>query len=277
MESGTSETEGSHKHMASKLKSPSQGPESNTMDSFQDGGQSNLDRSRGEFVSNMDGPHTNSNVNNYPQGGPDQSMPNDNFGKMNDSIPAPQVSNYNANFGRGGFPMGDQHGGHPSSSSSNDYGQQNSQFSNYGQGNMHQGYSPAGRGDMMGPRPGMGGSGMGMMSPNYHSGQQRVGPGMPQQGGPTPTLNQLLQQNASPGRAYQPGYGEYPGSQGKGMNDSPNAAPGYNNSQSWQSPQRPPVSPYQQQQMHGNQPFRNQVSLTPCQINIINVDNQVLL
>ena len=236
-----------------KVKSSNAGSESNTMDSFQDGGQQNmnLDRSQSDYVPPMDGPRANSEHNNYPHDSEEQSSGRTEYGKVNDNIP---TSQYNSGFNRGNFGMGDQHGGLPSSSSG-EFPQQNSSFSQYGQPNMRSGYPQPSRQGPMPPRGGMTGGGMNMMPPNFNSGQPRMmsGPSIQQQqSGPTPTLNQLLQ-NASSQR-YPGGYGDYGMGQQKGMNDVANS-PGFNQSGSWGQPR--PGGGYPP--MPGNQPFRSQV------------------
>lgn len=239
----------------SKLKSSNTGSESNTMDSFQDGGQQNmnLDRNQSDYVSGMEGPHVNSDVNNYSHDSEEQGPGNHEYGKMNDNIP---TSQYNSGFNRGNFGMGDQHGGLPSSTS-NDFPQQNSHYPQYGQANIRSGYPPPSR---QGPMPGRPGGNMGMMPPNFNSGQQRVmsGPSIQQQqGGPTPTLNQLLQ-NVSTQR-YPGGYGEYGTGPQKAVNDV-SSSQGYNQPGNWGQQGRPGSG--MNYQMPGNQPYRNQVCMT---------------
>ncbi len=260
MENSSSEVDSDVIRMNSKLKSPNPGADSNTMESFQDGGQQNinLDRNQNDFLSTMEGPHMNSDMNNYSQGSENQGMANDSFGKINENMPSSQHANYNSGFNRGNFGLGDQHGGLPSSSSS-EFPQQNSQFSQFGQQNMRSGYPQTSRSGAMTGRPGMGGGSIGTMPSNYLAGQQRMmsGPNIQQQSGPTPTLNQLLQ-TANPSQRYQggggAGYGDYNMGQQKDMSNTP----GYNSNWNGAQQQRPAMSPYQQQ-MSGGQQYRNQV------------------
>ena len=261
----SSELESDGIMMNSKLKSPNHGAESNTMDSFQDGGQQNMnsDRSRNDFLPNFDGHHVNSDMNNFSQGTGEQGLSNDSFGKMNDNMPRSQAPSYNSNFNRGNYTMADQHGGLPGSEGG-DFPPENNQFSQFGQQNMRQIFPQTSRSGPLPGRPGIVGSNMSMMPSNYNSGQQQRhpigGPGIQQQGGPTPTLNQLLQ-NANSNQRYPAGYGEYGLGQQKGGPADIPSNPSFNNPQGWTGQRGPSnMSPYQQQQhMTGNQSFRNQV------------------
>ena len=166
------------------------------------------------------------------------------------------MANYNSNFTRNNYGMNDQHGGMANNNA--DFSPQNSQYNQYGQGNMPPGYSPGPRGGPMPSRPGMPSGNMNMMGQNYTPNQQRFpmsGPSIQQQGGPTPTLNQLLQ-NPNAAQRYQAGYG-YPDGPQKGSGDMTNQ--GYNPQGGWGNQQRPSMNPYQQQQMQGNQGYRPQV------------------
>ena len=154
-----------------------------------------------------------------------------------------------------------QHGG--MANAGNDFPQQSSQYNQYGQQNMRPGYPQnpnLQRGPSLGNRPPMGGSGMGMMPPNFNHGQphgpQRFmsGPNIQQQVGPTPTLNSLLQ-NQNPGQRY-PGYpSDYNMGPQKGGSEMGNSQ-AFNGPQGWGGPQQRPY----QGQMQGNQPYRNQVN-----------------
>ena len=262
----TSEVESDGIMMNSKLKSPNHGAEHNTMDSFQDGGQQNmnLDRSRNDFLPNQDGNHMDSEMNNYPPSSGEASIGNDNFGKMNDSLARSQAPSFNSGFNRGNYTMAEQHGG-LTANEGGDFPQQNNQFSPFAQQNMRPGFPQTSRAGPLPGRPGMPGNNVGMMPSNFNSGQQQrpimSGPSIQQQGGPTPTLNQLLQ-NANSNQRYPGMYGDYGMSQQKGGPGDMSNNPPYNNPQ-WgpQAQQRGPnggMNPYQQH-MAGNPAFRSQV------------------
>lgn len=269
METSNLDENNDHAMMNSKLKSSNQGQDSSSgIDSYppdwQDGGNeaNAMERRQGDFTPNLDGTHMNSDMSKFGQGPPDQNMVNDNYGKMNETMPQQSMSNYNNAYGRHTYqtnPESTQHGGVPNSGNP-DYSQQNNQYGPYSQQNMRPGFSQGPRGPHNMPvRPNMGMGGVGMMPPNYPSSQQRLlsGPSIQQQGGPTPTLNQLLQ-NANSNSRYQGGYSEYPGQQkGSGQDMS---APGYGGTQGWNGdqPPRQGMNPYQQS-IPGNQPYRAQV------------------
>ena len=245
----------------SKLKSPKQGNESNTMDSFQDGGQQNMNSEhshQNDYPPNLDGPHVNSDFNNFSQGAGDQGIGNENFSQMNESLPNAQIQGYNPGFNRGNFGMGDQpqHGGMVGTGAGNgDFSSQNSQYNQYGGQNMRPGYQASPRPSTLSGRPVMGSPGMNM-PPNYNAGQQRFmsGQSISQQGGPTPTLNQLLT-NSNTGQRFQGGYGGYGMDQQKDTGEMTGNPP--YNTQNW-GPQQRGMTPYQHQ-MGPNQPYRHQV------------------
>lgn len=232
--------------MSTKLKSTA---DSTTIGAgFQDGGGASA-------VNSLHGLRPNS-MDSMTSFNPDQN--NDNYGKMGENVATSQqqmASNYNG----GGFGnrasnnfTGDQHGGGNMANASSEYSQQSGQYAQYGQHNMRPGY-PGNPGMPRAPsmpgggRPGMSG-GTGMVPPNYTSNQQRFlsGATIQQQGGPTPTLNQLLQ-NSNPGPRYPGSYVDYNmgGSGPKEMSSQP----GFNHpqQQGWNGPQsRPNMNPYQQ-------------------------------
>jgi hypothetical protein len=250
-----------------KLKNANASSESNTKGSLQDGGPQqnmNLDRTGNESVRGMEG----SNSESYPpNSGGQTNISSDNYGKMNDNMSGAQMSNFGSGYIRN-FNMNDQqHGaGGMTNSSGGDYPQQNAQYNQFVQQNMRPNYptnSTVPRAPPMQGRPGMGGSSMGMVPPNYtpNNQQQRPfmsGPSIQQQGGPTPTLNQLLQ-NTNPSQRYQAGYGDYPINQPKGDTENMSGNQPYGPQSGWN--QQRPMNPYQQQQMPpgSNQSFRNQV------------------
>lgn len=256
-----------------KQKGSKSGSDSNTKRARQDGGTQqnmNSDRTGNEFQS-MEPPHVNAEINSYPHNSGDHGMSNDTYGKVNDNMPGSQVPNFNSGFTRGAY-VNDQHGGVGNTGS--DFPPQNSQYNQYGQPNMRPGYPPHSnmpRGPAMQPRSAVGGSSMGMVGPGYNSSQPRFpisGPSIQQQGGPTPTLNQLLQ-NPNPAQRYPGAYGEYGMNQPKGGPDGMTSSQGYPGQQPWGGQPRPGMNPYQQQMQQGNQSFRNPVRFYHLPANVI--------
>ena len=241
--------------MNTKLKAANQGPDGHTMDSFQDGGQNNQPTNRGNFLPNAEGNHINPDSNNFNQMPGNQSLNSDSYGKMSENATGPPGSNYNPGFNRANYGMSDQQHGSMNANSTGDMPQQHGQFSQFGQQNLRPGYPQMMRNSAM---PGR--SGMGMMPSNFNNPQRMMtAPNMQQQGGPTPTLNQLLTNSSSSQRYQGGGYNNYDMSQSKSGNDMNNST-GYN-SQNWSGQSQQGSNPYQQPQMQGNQPFRNQVTL----------------
>ncbi|XP_064629672.1 AT-rich interactive domain-containing protein 1B-like isoform X4 [Lineus longissimus] len=246
-----------------KIKSePNLGPESNIMDSVQDGGQKNMMKSEptaNDVPPNLDGPSMKSEMNDFSQNMGDQNIANDSFNRMNENMPSSQMSNYNSSFVRGNY-MPDQHGG-PGSGNA-DINSQNSPYNQFGPQGMRTGYPPSSKGPMMPNRPGMSGAGMNMMPPNYsHGPQQRYmsGQSISQQGGPTPTLNQLLQNSSSSQQRYS-NFNDYVSSQNS-MNNDTVANMSFSGGQNWGG-QRPQMSGNypnpMQPGMSNNPAFRNQ-------------------
>lgn len=212
------------------------------------------------FVSNKSPPYNPRHLNSECD-----SAPGDNPSNMNDSMQSASMANYNGNYTRNSYGMNDQHGG-LTNASNTDFVSQNSQYSQYGQANIRAGYSPGPRGSPVPNRPTMPQSGMNMMGPNYTHNQQRFpisGPSIQQQGGPTPTLNQLLQ-NPNAAQRYQAGYGYDGIAAQKGSVEM--ASQGYNHPQAWGSQQRS-LSPYQPMQQANAQAFRAQVSTVTIAVN----------
>lgn len=285
--------------MNSKLKSPNHsGPApgevggSNTMEDFsnQDGSVGE-NRGRPDFLPPNAIPqpnHINTEVNNFV---PTSGEATDNFGKMSE-VMSRAGGVYNSSYGRQPFPNADQQhggggggqqgGGGGGGETAPDFQQQNSQFSHFGQPNLRPGFvggnprgapgSPAGVRGGMGGGPPVGGGMGGMMgySPSPRSAPAMMsGPNIQQQGGPTPTLNQLLQNASNSNQRPYPGnqagfHGEYAKS---GDMTNPQTPAGYNSQGGWGGaqpgqPPRPPnaMNPYQHPHMTGNPPFRNQVS-----------------
>ena len=274
MASSRTEINSGNMMLNSKLKSTNNVPDVNTIATFQDGGQQNmnLDRTSNEYSQNMENSVMNSDMASFGQGSGDQSMSSDSFGKINEAMPVSQMSNYGVGFNRGNMSMSDQqHGRMGGNAGAGDFVQQPNQF---GQQNMRPGYPQAQRMSGMTGRMGVGNanSGWGNMAmhpSNYSSGSNQPrfisGPGIQQQAGPTPTLNQLLQNaNLPQNQRYQAGYGDFgPVGQQKGVSEMPASNPGFGGvGQGWGSQQRMGMSAYQQQ-MAGNPAFRNQVR-TQC-------------
>jgi len=242
--------------MNKKLRSPNQLGEANTMDSFQDGGQQNMNSEQNEFMTPMDGPHMNTDMNSYPPSSRESMMGVDSYNRMNQNMHPSQMQGYNA-YNRETFESGDQHGG-MQMTGSGDFGSQNSPFQGqYSQSGVRSGYP----GNV---KPGMG-SGMippgGGMMPGYgpQPPQRNMsGQNISQQGGPTPTLNQLLQTpNAPPSRMQQSNsYGDYPQKSGMEMGN-PNMP--YGMQHGWGGGQRPMGSYHQGPMSMPGTPYRNQV------------------
>jgi hypothetical protein len=183
---------------------------------------------------------------------------------MNDSMQSSSMANYNGNFNRNSYGMNDQHGGLANTSTA-DFPSQNAQYNQYGPSSMRGGYPPGPRGSQGPNRTGMPQPGMNMMGSNYPSNPQRFpmsGPSMQQPGGPTPTLNQLLQNPNAAQRYQAAGYGyDTGGPKGNGDMTGGNP-PGGSFSQGWTGPQQRPMNPYQQQQMQQQGYRSQQVSFT---------------
>ncbi len=240
--------------MSNKLKNVNQGPDS-TMDSFQDGGQNNqANRGRSNFLPNAEGNHINPDSNHFNQMPGNQNLGGDSYGKMSENISVPPSSNYNSAYNRGSYGMSEsQHG----SMNANSSGDMSGQYSQYGQQNMRPGFPQGMRNNQIPGRSGVPNNNMGMPSNSYNSPQRMMGGGanMQQQGGPTPTLNQLLTNSSTSQRYQTGGYNNYDMSQSKGGHDMGNS--GYN-SQNWSGQPQQGSNPYHQP-MQGGQPFRNQV------------------
>lgn len=225
----------------------------NTMDSFQDGGQMNSEQS--EFHNSaMEGSYMHSDMNNYGPTSGEQGMGADNYARMSDG----HMSQYNS-YNRAGYPNMD----------SNMAG--SGEFANAGYSQYQSGGRPGfmQQPGMMPVRPGMG------MPSGYNPNQQRMMSGqiISQQGGPTPTLNQLLQTPQSTPRYPQNNYEGYSGTPQKPGSDlaSVNGPP-----QSWMQNQRG----YSQMAVSGTGPYRGQVrcivlSCTKCVLHhvIVNTIN----
>ncbi|XP_067675307.1 trithorax group protein osa-like isoform X7 [Haliotis asinina] len=246
-----------------KLRSPNQMSEPNTMDSFQDGGQQNMNNSEQSDYPPMEGTHMNTDMNNFPPTSGEHGMGPENYSRMNDNMHHGQMQNYPYN--RGGYGLGsEQHGGMPALAGSTEFGTQGSQFhGQYSQSQVRPGYPGMDKPGMSPSRPGMAPPGMGMMSPpGYNPSAQRMmsGQSISQQGGPTPTLNQLLQTPNSTQR-YPNNYSEYPGGSGKG-NDLGSGNMPYNMQGPWNARASYPPGP-----MGGTSPYRNQTGSIPGEMN----------
>ncbi|XP_046370941.2 trithorax group protein osa-like isoform X3 [Haliotis rufescens] len=246
-----------------KLRSPNQMSEPNTMDSFQDGGQQNMNNSEQSEYPPMEGAHMNTDMNNFPPTSGEHGMGPENYSRMNDNMHHGQMQNYPYN--RGGYGLGsEQHGGMPALAGSTEFGTQGSQFhGQYSQSQVRPGYPGMDKPGMSPSRPGMAPPGMAMMSPpGYNPSAQRMmsGQSISQQGGPTPTLNQLLQTPNSTQR-YPNNYSEYPGGSGK-TNDLGSGNMPYNMQGPWNARASYPPGP-----MGGTSPYRNQTGSIPGEMN----------
>lgn len=263
MESLNSEDAADRMILNNKLRSPNQMSETNTMDSFQDGGQQNMNAEASDFPPQMEGSHINSDMNSFPPSSGDHSMGPDNFNRMGDGMHPSQMQNYNA-FNRGNYNMGDQHGG-MSMGGSMEFGGHSSQYhGQYSHSGMRPAYPGMSKPGMNPSRPGMVPPSMGMMASTSPVPGQRMmsGQSLSQATGPTPTLNQLLQTPNSSSQRYQNSYGEFGpgGTKGGEMGGGGSSAPmPYNPMQAnWPGNQR--MGGYPQGHMPGSASFRNQVS-----------------
>ena len=252
MENATIDDETDRMVMHNKLCSPNQMSGSVTMDSFQDGGQQNISNTETNF-SPMEG--MNSEMNNFPPSSGDHGISSENFNSMHHS----QMPGYNS-FNRGNYTLGEQHGGMPMAGST-DFGTPISQYhGQFSQSPVRPGYPTMAKPVISQSRPGIGPPGMGMMTPpGYNQSSQRMmsGQTISQQGGPTPTLNQLLQTNAVPQR-YPNSYNEFPSGSMKGSEMGGGNMP-YNMQQNWNANQRG-VGSFVQGSISSTSAFRNQVS-----------------
>lgn len=222
------------------LSSPTRRSE-NTMDSFQDGGQMNTEQS--EFHNQtMEGSYMHSEMNNYGPGTGEQGMGSDSYGRVNEG----HLSQYNAY--RGGYPNMDNN-----MAGSGEFPNPNASYGQYQSGGRSGFMQQPG---MMPARPGMG-----MMPSGYNPNQQRMsGQNISQQGGPTPTLNQLLQTPHSTPRYQQNNYECYSGTPQKPGNEMVGGNGPYGPPQSWMQNQRG----YSQMPICGTGPYRGQVCQTLC-------------
>lgn len=238
----------------SKLRSPNPVADPHTMDSFQDGGQANVKMERNDFqaMAPLDGSTMNADMNNYPPNSRDSTMSGENYDRMNDTMVPGPMQGYTGYNNRGNYLGEPQHGAAT--------GNADSQYHGYypQPPGMRPGFTGTPK---AGVRPGMGG----MMSPGYPATAPPrgmvSGQTISQQSGPTPTLNQLLQnQNSTPrSRNY---YGDY----GGGVQQKP--APGdmsgstYSMQPGWGPPRG--MEPYPQGQIPGSNQYRSQVSPLMC-------------
>ncbi|KAK8763594.1 hypothetical protein V5799_033798, partial [Amblyomma americanum] len=197
-----------------------------TMDNFQDGGTHQLNARpsgvAGDPAAFADRQRLGSDFRAYNPNLRDSVMGGEEFRNSPDSMNHVPVPGYGAGYAdRGGY-MASQHGGPNLPGNANDPAQ-SKLYQHYNQQHMRPGYPQSPRsamGPMGGPqRPG---SMMPCYPPSANGGSggappQRFlsGPSLSQQGGPTPTLNQLLQ-SPNPLHRYQNSYGDY-NSMHKGM------------------------------------------------------------
>ncbi len=257
--------------VSKKSKKSDLAPEFNTKGPHQDGVQQNVrpmqHTASDEFQKSMEPPHANSDLNEYPLSAGDHGMSTENYGKMNNAMSNAPLQNFNRPY-RGNF-VNETHG----VGNGNEYPHQNPPFSQYGQHNMrpstfpHSGMPRAPAMQHMQGRPPGCNTSVGMSGPNVNSNPQRFtgmsGPSIQQQGGPTPTLNQLLQ-NPNPSQRYPSGYGDYGMGQQKRDSEGLPANQTFPGPQGWGAGnQRPGMGMYQQ-----GQSFRNPVSSNHCYLRL---------
>lgn len=239
--------------MSSKLRSPNQLGDTNTMGSFQDGGQQTMNTEQSEFSQPVDMSLMNQEMNSYGSSSGDQPMVPDSYGRMGESVHPSQMQAYNS-YNRGNY-MGDptQHGGLAMGGSGEFANQTNPFHGQYSQSN----YRPNFPG---GPKPGMTSirPGMGMMHSGYHPQQRFMSAQSMAHQGSTPTLNQLLQTPNSSPRFQQNSYGDYGGVSPKGSGEIPSGNSPYGVQQNWSTNPRS-MNAYPPQGVPSS-PFRNQVS-----------------
>ncbi|CAN7946095.1 unnamed protein product [Ixodes pacificus] len=185
-----------------------------TMDNFQDGGTHQLNARpsavAGDPAAFADRQRLGSDFRAYNQNLRDSVMVGEEFRNSPDSMNHVPVAGYGAGYAdRGGY-MASQHGGPnlPGSDSA-----QNKLYQHYNQQHMRPGYPQQGPRAAMGPMgsPQRPGAMMPCYPPSANGGAPHrflSGPSLSQQGGPTPTLNQLLQ-SPNPLHRYQNSYPEY--------------------------------------------------------------------
>lgn len=208
------------------------------MDNFQDGGPQLSGRPNAAnpdqmgFSSSVERTRMNSEFPNFNQNPREPTMVADEYRNSQELANHAVVASYGASYDRSGYPA-EQHGGQPLPANTGDgplqpNNQQNSKmFSHYQQSTIRVGFQPNPRGPN--PRSANPASGMppGMNYPP-NSQQQRFlgGQSISQQGGPTPTLNQLLQA-PNPLQRFQNSYGDYNSNQGMHKDVNPAALSGH--------------------------------------------------
>ncbi|XP_022239440.1 trithorax group protein osa-like isoform X3 [Limulus polyphemus] len=259
-----------------KVRSPNKNPENSKkdmiMENFQHGGRStsaNISAEHAAFNANLERPRINSEFQTYNQTTRESVLPSDEYRNPQDNVHHGSVSNYVRGYvdrTGGSYPQ-EQHGGTIGSGSSDD-GNLNSQLNHnnfISQLNQQSrvGFSHSSRmmnfGSLHPSRLVSSASAMGGYPSSASSQQNRFlsssDQNVGQQGGPTPTLNQLLQVPNSI-HHYQNNYGDFGRNQevSKGVGELANITsqyPGVGNSNnspiinpSWNNLQN--VNPYQQ-------------------------------
>lgn len=269
--------------MNNKVKSPNQGREAVTMENFQDGdpnpqhNQTNLNSAEqpsGNYGHGLD---------SYSQNTSDSNLRGEDYGgKMNDNLSHSSVSPY----GGGGYAnhraaagnyMSEQpqHGGAqmPGNVDLSSNSQSNAVYNQFNPQNMRSGYQQPTKPISMVPgRPPNSGN-MAMMQPSYSApnpaAQQRLlGGPISQHGGPTPTLNQLLQ-SPNPVQRYQThqnNYSEYSLSHQSGGQKGLPPPPPVSSTSDLGSPSSQPYPVQNWGSPRGmgvySQQYRNQVTMT---------------
>lgn len=232
----------------------------NTMDrAFQDGAAAEQANSA-RYPHNIGESRLNNDMNRYYSNTSDPNLAPDEYGKIGEPANQGQMSGYVGQGGmyrQGGYSTGDQHGG--SGPPDTAISAQNHMYSSYNQSPMRPVYSQNSKAMHMN-RPPVSCQNVGMgPQPNYSSNQRFMGSGghgiSQQGGGPTPTLNQLLQ-SPNPVHRYQNNYGDYSVSPNVKTNQDLNSGNQY--AQHWSGSRSMPGSPYPQQVAS---PYRNQVCI----------------
>ena len=240
--------------LISKLRSKARHSEINTMDSFQDGGHIHMNSEHSDFsTGGMEGSYMNPEMSSYGPNTGDQVMGPEGYGRLDGMHPG-QMPHYGYN--RQGYSSADA----SNMAGSGEYTGHNMSYGQYPQNaGARSGYPGAPRPGMGPVRPGLGSHGMGMMPGPYNPNQRMIsGQSISQQSGPTPTLNQLLQNSNAQPRYPGNNYDGYMGPH-KGDMNSANGPYGMP-PQGWMQSQRgmgnyPPMS------LSGSSSYRGQVSM----------------
>lgn len=192
--------------------------------SFQDGGieqNSNMNNTR--YPRNVDEQRLNSDMNRFFINTSDANMASEDYGKVQES--GNQMSGYGSSvYNRTVYPP-DQHGGPgPNSTDLPPNSSQNHMYSSYNQSPVRPVFNPNAKGiNMSSVRSPVSSQNVAIGPQNYPNNQRFAsGHNISQQSGPTPTLNQLLQ-NPNPVHRYQNNFNEFSGSSANKGNQDMNS------------------------------------------------------